>query len=997
MIMSGDVNPEGEHKCSKCTKTITDDSYIQALNSDWHTRCFSWYFEKDGKLYCKQDYWKVFGEACNKCSDIITGPVMVAGEHRYHPECFQCVNCNSFIGDGDTYALWKMLQQKNEAFVDRGLQKTKTSLHTACGNSCYSGNLSPSRRRSKSPSPLPPSRQKSIDLTRASSFRLQPQSHRVFRANDLITGEILGRGFFGQAVKVTHKVTGEVMVLKEMFRFDEDAQKSFLKEVSVLRKYIPGGTLKDLLHDSSKELPWIQRVKFTKDIAAGMAYLHSMDIVHRDLNSQNCLVKEDLTIVVADFGLARVIPDEVFRRPDIPWGSKKKGSGKKRFHRKKRYTVVGSPYWMAPEMMSGKKYDEKVDLFSYGIVMCEIIGRVFADPDILPRTLDFGLNVEVFKSKYCGDCPDAFFKIAVMCCQMDSEKRPKFEQVEMWCDSLLFHLEHGSALPLDLQGDPVLFHQSEKEFFKIKNEIKTTQKGNPCTRSPSLKTIQEKSRDSRTGSAILDQVDAIHVPNKNSNEQDLPMSETKTEESDLKNSVIEQSSNNVTVTENIANDPSDKMICTPTISDSSEKTENIPKSILKKKSSFNGLEKNVDEKDNLLCKEESMLLSPESEIKSDLVSLECNKMESLNSNKGRNNEFLSHSDDENKVKEVVKSTSEFNMKSALIDHKENNVSSNDENNHKNLPDVNNQIIENSPGLVKTSNMPVTMLTNNDDIQVNKIKTEPAVNDGNLQSQINSDLNVKNDKLRTCSNPSSASKGELSGLDVSPVAMHLVSLNLTDSGSCNISHKTEMVKSPSTDKICLSSKCDKISISQGDSFVLSVMQKTDKEQFQNLDDNSLSNSKLYKRLSDDNDSVDHSNTKQQNISSPSSGQELSDSKMKNNLSKISLQTGEKQLNNLMQHGSKQQKVVNSQSKNVLSRDQSLDSSSSDSHSRDQSYESKSCDSLSWDQSCDRKSCDSFSRDQSDDNNSNETVSRGHLVSSFDSILSALEFADASDSD
>lgn len=49
------------------------------------------------------------------------------------------------------------------------------------------------------------------------------------------------------------------------------------------------------------------------------------------------------------------------------------GTNTRRPERKKRYTVVGNPYWMAPEMMTHKKYDERVDIFSFGIILCEVI------------------------------------------------------------------------------------------------------------------------------------------------------------------------------------------------------------------------------------------------------------------------------------------------------------------------------------------------------------------------------------------------------------------------------------------------------------------------------------------------------------------------------------------------------------------------------------------------------------------------------------------------
>ena len=58
-------------------------------------------------------------------------------------------------------------------------------------------------------------------------------------------------------------------------------------------------------------------------------------------------------------------------------------------------SVVGNPFWMAPEVINGKPYDEKADVFSFGIILCELISRLEADPDELPRS-------RVSRSKDCN-------------------------------------------------------------------------------------------------------------------------------------------------------------------------------------------------------------------------------------------------------------------------------------------------------------------------------------------------------------------------------------------------------------------------------------------------------------------------------------------------------------------------------------------------------------------------------------------------------------------
>uniref|UniRef100_A0A4W5JLJ6 dual-specificity kinase n=1 Tax=Hucho hucho TaxID=62062 RepID=A0A4W5JLJ6_9TELE len=243
--------------------------------------------------------------------------------------------------------------------------------------------------------------------------RIRPSSYRALRSAvsslariDDFVCEKIGSGFFSEVFKVQHRISGQVMALKMNTLASNKA--NMLREVQLMNRlchpnilgyYINGGNLEQLL-DSDRYLSWSVRMGLSQDIACGLQYLHSKGIFHRDLTSKNCLVRCEngvFTAVVGDFGLAEKIPDYCDGADQQP------------------LAVVGSPYWMAPEVLRGEVYDEKVDVFAYGIILCEIIARIEADPDFLPRTEDFGLDVDAFEN-LVGDCPTPFLNLAVLCC-----------------------------------------------------------------------------------------------------------------------------------------------------------------------------------------------------------------------------------------------------------------------------------------------------------------------------------------------------------------------------------------------------------------------------------------------------------------------------------------------------------------------------------------------------------------------------------------------------
>ncbi|MES1913978.1 MAG: hypothetical protein MHM6MM_006119 [Cercozoa sp. M6MM] len=124
-------------------------------------------------------------------------------------------------------------------------------------------------------------------------------------------------------------------------------------QLSIITEFCERGSVADFLI-SGRRLPLRRRKQIVYEIAQAMEFLHfqcNPPILHRDLKSDNILLAKDWTAKVSDFGLSRFFQSR----------------------RGRRMTQVGTPIFMAPEVLLGENYDEKSDVFSFAIVMYEIL------------------------------------------------------------------------------------------------------------------------------------------------------------------------------------------------------------------------------------------------------------------------------------------------------------------------------------------------------------------------------------------------------------------------------------------------------------------------------------------------------------------------------------------------------------------------------------------------------------------------------------------------
>ncbi|KAL5715471.1 hypothetical protein ACHQM5_017284 [Ranunculus cassubicifolius] len=230
-------------------------------------------------------------------------------------------------------------------------------------------------------------------------------------------------------VRLEKQYNREVTLLSHLFHPNVIKLVAACKEppvFCVITEYLAGGSLRAFLHKlEHKTLPLQKVIAVALDIARGMEYIHSQGVIHRDLKPENIIFDEEFHLKIVDFGIAC---GEAYCE------ALAEDSGTYR--------------WMAPEMIKHKPYGRKVDVYSFGLVLWEMIAGAIPYEDMTPIQAAFAVVNKNLRPVIPTNCPTALGDLVEQCWTLKSEKRPEFWQIVKILEEFESSLAHDGTLNL---------------------------------------------------------------------------------------------------------------------------------------------------------------------------------------------------------------------------------------------------------------------------------------------------------------------------------------------------------------------------------------------------------------------------------------------------------------------------------------------------------------------------------------------------------------------
>lgn len=206
----------------------------------------------------------------------------------------------------------------------------------------------------------------------------------------------------------------------------------------VVVEYLAGGTLKNyLIKNRRKKLAFKVVIQLALDLSRGLSYLHSKKIVHRDVKTENMLLDKSRTVKIADFGVARV---EAQNPKDM--------TGE-----------TGTLGYMAPEVLDGKPYNRKCDVYSFGICLWEIYCCEMPYPDLSFAELTSAVVRQNLRPEIPRCCPSSLANVMKKCWDANSDKRPEMDEVVRLLEAIDTS-KGGGMIPVDQSQGCLCFGKS---------------------------------------------------------------------------------------------------------------------------------------------------------------------------------------------------------------------------------------------------------------------------------------------------------------------------------------------------------------------------------------------------------------------------------------------------------------------------------------------------------------------------------------------------------